>query len=122
VPPPSPVLFSVLLISCISLLQLSVPKDRLEVGEWLKTSSTTISIALNLVPVAGAAFLWFLGVLRDRLGDMEDKFFASVFLGSGLIFVGMTFIAVQLVEAFSGPTLSRRAFLETHPPFSLPGF
>jgi hypothetical protein len=26
-------------------------------------------LALNLVPFAGLAFLWFIGVLRDRLGQ-----------------------------------------------------
>jgi hypothetical protein len=26
-------------------------------------------------------------VLRDRLGELEDRFFATVFLGSGLLFL-----------------------------------
>jgi hypothetical protein len=30
------------------------------------------------VPFAGIAFLWFIGVLRDRLGEFEDRFFATV--------------------------------------------
>src|SRR6185437_11189673 len=59
----------------------------------LKVSSSRVSIALNLIPFAGVAFMWFLGVLRDRLGVMEDKFFATAFLGSGLMFLGMIFIA-----------------------------
>jgi hypothetical protein len=42
-----------------------------------------VAIALNLVPFAGIAFLWFVGVLRDRIGAREDRFFATVFLGSG---------------------------------------
>lgn len=46
-------------------------------------------LALGLVPFAGIAFLWFIGVLRDRVGVAEDRFFATVFLGSGLLFVGM---------------------------------
>jgi hypothetical protein len=41
------------------------------------------------------AFMWFLGVLRDRLGALEDKFFATLFLGSGLMFLGMMFIAAS---------------------------
>jgi hypothetical protein len=69
-----------------------MPADPLEAGEWPATSSATVSIALNLVPFAGVAFMWFLGVLRDRLGAKEDKFFATVFLGSGLMFLGMIFI------------------------------
>jgi hypothetical protein len=39
--------------------------------------------------------MWFLGVMRDRLGAKEDKFFATVFLGSGLMFLGMMFVAAS---------------------------
>ena len=53
-------------------------------------------LALGLVPFAGIAFLWFVGVLRDRVGEAEDRFFATVFLGSGLLFVGMLFVACAL--------------------------
>src|SRR6516165_8756943 len=85
------ILFSVLLIAVLVLFRLSVRADPLEAGGWLKTSSNTIALALNLVPFAGIAFLWFIGVLRDRLGELEDRFFATVFLGSGLLFLAMLF-------------------------------
>ena len=85
------ILFSVLLIAVLLLFRLSVQADPLEAGAWLKTSSKTIAQALNLVPFAGIAFLWFIGVLRDRLGELEDRFFATVFLGSGLLFLAMLF-------------------------------
>jgi hypothetical protein len=58
-----------------------------------------VSLALNLVPFAGVAFFWFLGVLRDRLGQKEDQFFATVFLGSGLMFLGMLFVAASAMGA-----------------------
>jgi hypothetical protein len=48
------------------------------------------------MPFAGIAFLWFIGVIRDRLGDMEDRLFATVFLGSGLLFLGLTFTGAAL--------------------------
>ncbi len=32
-------------------------------------------------------------MIRDRVGAAEDRFFATVFLGSGLLFVGMLFVA-----------------------------
>jgi len=90
-------LFSVLLIAALSLLQRSVPADPLEAGRWLESSSNTVALALNLVPFAGIAFLWFIGVLRDRLGEREDRFFATVFLGSGLLFLAMLFNSAALV-------------------------
>jgi hypothetical protein len=89
--------FSILLISVFSLLRISVPADPQEPGSWLHTHSSTIPLALNLVPFAGIAFLWFIGVLRDRLGALEDQFFATVFLGSGLLFLGMLFTAAAAV-------------------------
>jgi len=93
------ILFSVLLISSLWLLMLSMRADPHEAGTWLKTSSERVSLALNLVPFAGVAFMWFLGVLRDRLGRREDQFFATVFLGSGLMFLGMLFVAASSMGA-----------------------
>ena len=72
------ILFSVLLITGVVLLRLSIRAGPLETGAWLKTSSNKVALALNLVPFAGIAFLWFIGVLRDRLGELEDRFFATV--------------------------------------------
>ena len=46
---------------------------------------SALAVALNVIPFAGIAFLWFIGVVRDQIGDREDRFFASVFLGSGLL-------------------------------------
>ncbi len=87
------ILFSVLLLASLVLLRLSVPADPLEAGAWLRTRANTVALALNLVPFAGIAFLWFMGVLRDRLGAREDRFFATVLLGSGLLFLGMLFLS-----------------------------
>jgi hypothetical protein len=53
---------------------------------------------LNLLPFAGIAFLWFIGVIRDRLGSNEDRFFASVFLGSGLLFLAMLFSSAAVAS------------------------
>jgi len=48
---------------------------------------------LYLIPFAGIAFLWFIAAIRAHLGEREDRFFATVFLGSGLLFVAMLFAA-----------------------------
>jgi hypothetical protein len=90
------ILFSVLLITGLLLFRLSVRADPLETGAWLKTSSNRVALALNLVPFAGIAFLWFIGVLRDRLGELVDRFFATVFLGSGLLFLAMLFASAAV--------------------------
>jgi hypothetical protein len=50
-------------------------------------------VGVYLAPFAGIAFLWFIAAIRNLIGDREDRFFATVFLGSGLLFVAMLFIA-----------------------------
>jgi hypothetical protein len=91
------ILFAVLLMTSFWLMRLAIPADPLEAGAWLQTRSNTVALALNLVPFAGIAFLWFIGVLRDRLGEREDRFFATVFLGSGLLFLAMLFMSAAMV-------------------------
>ena len=93
------IIFSVLFIAAFSMLRISVPSDPTEPGEWLKTSSSLVGFALNLLPFAGIAFLWFVGALRDRLGQLEDRFFATVFLGSSLLFLAMLFVLAAVVGA-----------------------
>ena len=92
------IIFSVLLIVALVLLRVSVPAHPADPGSWLTDSRSraTVAIALNLVPFAGIAFLWFIGVLRDRIGQREDRFFATVFLGSGLLFVAMLFVSAAI--------------------------
>ncbi len=87
------ILFGVLFTACIVLMRLAMPPDLADLNAWTDTTRTTLSYSLLLVPLAGIAFLWFVGVVRDRLGSYEDQFFASVFHGSGLLFLALTFCA-----------------------------
>jgi len=92
------VVFSMLLIVGLGLLRLSAPADPSQPGIWLTDPErrSAVRLALNLFPFAGIAFLWFMGVLRNRLGAREDQFLATVFLGSGLLFVACLFGAAAL--------------------------
>jgi len=90
------ILFSVLLLASLVLVRVSVPADPQEAGAWLSDSWKTVNLALNLVPFAGIAFLWFIGVVRDRIGEHEDRLFATVFLGSGLLFLAMLFTSAAV--------------------------
>jgi hypothetical protein len=91
--------FSVLLVAVFWLLRASIPADPQEPGSWLQSNSGFVALALNLMPFAGVAFLWFIGVLRNRLGESEDQFFATVFFGSGLLFLAMLFTAAAIIGA-----------------------
>ncbi|MCJ7741550.1 MAG: hypothetical protein MUO95_02560 [Methanoregula sp.] len=90
------IIFSVLYGTSMVLINLSLPHDPSAGFSWLETEVRTVTLALNLIPYAGIAFLWFIGVIRDLLSDMEDRLFATVFLGSGLLFLALTFIGAAL--------------------------
>jgi len=96
------VLFSVLLMASQALIWLSIPDNPWAPAMEELRNSRELAIALNLVPFAGIAFLWFIAVVRDRIGDLEDRFFATVFLGSGLLYVAMLFIAAATAGALVG--------------------
>jgi hypothetical protein len=93
------ILFSMLLFIALGLLVNSVQTGPADAGAWLGAETWKVALALNLIPFAGIAFLWFIGVLRARLGPAEDKLFATVFLGSGLLFVGLLFVAASAIGA-----------------------
>lgn len=65
----------------------------------LETNAKSIKWSIRLIPFAGIAFLWFSGVIRDRLGDREARFFATIFLGSGILFVALLFIETAVIGA-----------------------
>ncbi len=89
------IVFAVLLATVIALLRGSASGLGEDPATWVDSASSrqAFSLAMNLIPFAGIAFLWFIGVIRTRLGDLEDRLFATVLLGSGLLFVAMLFSA-----------------------------
>ena len=90
------ILFAVLYSTSMILIQLSVPGTLMDQTAWLEDQASRVALALRIFPFAGIAFLWFLGVVRDRLGEFEDRFFSTVFFGSGLLFLAMSFIAAAV--------------------------
>ena len=55
-------------------------------------------------------------MIRDLIGEMEDKFFATVFLGSGLLFVAMLFAAA----AVAGGILASLSFISGEQSVTIP--
>ena len=95
--------FALLLTFAFVLTRLAVPEELDQpVTDAMRGS---LVLALNLLPFAGIAFLWFMGVVRDRIGQREDRFFGTVFLGSGLLFIAMLFAtgAIAVVQAGRPP-------------------
>lgn len=93
------ILFAALFATSLVLLRSAIPDDPFAQISWVTRGETRIGIALVLAPLAGIAFLWFIGVVRDQLGDLEDRFFGSVFLGSGLLFLAMVAVSMAIAGA-----------------------
>lgn len=77
------VLFALLFGAVVVLMRTAAPAG----------GDARTRVAAVLMPFAGIAFLWFIGVVRDGFGGFEDKFFSSVFIGSGLLFLALMFAA-----------------------------
>ena len=85
------IIFSLLMITSDLIVWVSISSNPLGPAAAVVNHSRMITFALNLLSFAGIAFLWFIGVVRDRLGELEDRFFATIFLGSGLLYIAMVF-------------------------------
>jgi hypothetical protein len=109
------IIFAVLYSISMVLVRISIPADPAgDNAAWLETNLRMVSLALNLVPFAGIAFLWFIGVIRDRLGEQEDRLFATVFLGSGLLFLAMTFTGAALAGGLlSSYSISKKTLIDS---------
>jgi hypothetical protein len=100
------IIFALLIGAAFTLIRMAMPASPTDPNiTWLKEHSGTVTMALSLVPFAGIAFLWFIGVIRDRIGNYEDRFFSTVFFGSALIYLAMIFaaaaIAAGLISSYS---------------------
>ena len=85
------IVFAVLLITAMVMMRLALSEGSLQSLQTDAPRRTQIRISLHLVPFAGIAFLWFIGVVREQIGEVEDRLFSTVFLGSGLLFLAMLF-------------------------------
>lgn len=90
------VVFAILFAGSLILLRVAIPEQVVTGTDWLEPGAPWLSAAVITMPFAGITFLWFIGVLRDGLADAEDKFFASVFFGSGVLFLAMVFVSMAV--------------------------
>jgi hypothetical protein len=91
------ILFALLYSTSWVLIRLSIPAEALEASDWIEQQAGNLSLAMSLIPFAGISFLWFMGVVRDRMGGQEDQFFSTLFFGSGYLYLGMTFASAAMV-------------------------
>jgi hypothetical protein len=85
------VLFAILFGTALVLIRTALPEGGTPGSQWVDGTAGKLKLVSMLMPFSGIAFLWFIGVVRDGFGKFEDKFFSSVFIGSGLLFLAMMF-------------------------------
>lgn len=75
-----------------------------------RANGTVAVVWLQILVISTLAFLWFVGVVRGRLGAREPRLFGTVFFGAsillaGLLFVGATFLAAPSVLVVVGDSV-----------------
>ena len=90
------ILFAILYGTSFAIILYSIPVVSADSGNWLENRGDAVALAVSLTPFAGIAFLWFMGVVRDRLQHREDQLFSTLFLGSGILYLALTFMSAAL--------------------------
>jgi len=93
------VAFGLLFGTALVLVRMSIPGSIAERGGWLDDPGGTLRLAMHLLAWGGIAFLWFIGAVRTHIGAREDRFLASVYFGSGVLFLAMSFAAGAATQA-----------------------
>ena len=111
------VLFAVSFGVTVVLFRSALPLDPRSTGTLLQNSGDrrALDYALALIPFCGIFFLWFLGAVRAHIGEAEDRFFATIVLGSGLLFIAMLFV----FGALFGALISLAGLYHGDPPLAL---
>ncbi|MFE0646960.1 hypothetical protein ACFVZH_00025 [Streptomyces sp. NPDC059534] len=94
------VVFAILTATAIVLVRVALPNGVDGAEATVNAGQrSAVRTAVELIPFAGIAFLWFMGALREQVGEREDKFVSTVFLGSGLVFVATLFGAAAAASS-----------------------
>lgn len=97
------IVYSILKLTALALLdrtpRLSLDDD--ELTAWFDEAGnrSALLLGLNLAAISSIAFLWFVAVIRRRIGDREDRFFSTVFLGSAIAYVGAWLLAASAIAS-----------------------
>jgi len=108
--------FAVLAFSSLVATHFAIPHHPADSGIADSPKRELLLIGLSLLPFAAVAFLWFTGVVRDRIGNREDRFFGTVFLGSGLLFAGVLLVGEAVASGMVLSVSSTTQTLGTAPP------
>jgi hypothetical protein len=98
------------LVATGMLLSAPDPADGDQViADWYLDDGNqrTLILAVNLLTISSIMFVWFVAVIRRRVGERENRFFGTVFFGSALLLTGAWLVAGVL---FAAPAVAGQAF------------
>jgi len=99
------VIYSILAIAALLLLRglPAAGESGAIPAAWIEDplNQAELIVGLNLASISSVAFLWFVAVIRKRMGDKEDKFFSTVFLGSALVYIGIWLVAAAAIASIA---------------------
>lgn len=64
-------------------------------------------LAVNLLTISSIMFIWFVAVIRRRVGERENRFFGTVFFGSAVLLTSAWLAAAVL---FAAPAVAAQTF------------
>ncbi len=94
-------LFAVLFGVAVAVLHDVATSAAADPKTWVGSDLGSLRFGIALIPFAGVFFLWFIAVSRQHLGHAEDRFFSTVFMASGILFLGMIFVAAAAAAAIA---------------------
>lgn len=98
------VVYAVLAVASLAIVrQVPAAASEEEWSAWITDSGhrQMLLAGLVLASISAVAFLWFVAVVRRRVGSREDQFFATVFIGSALVQVALWLVAHAAVTALA---------------------
>jgi hypothetical protein len=95
------IVFAVLLLTALTMMRLALGDADPRTLQFDSHRRALIRVGLHLVPFAGIAFLWFIGVVRDQLGPVEDRLISTVFLGIGTTQTLVSVYAMRMAAVFT---------------------
>jgi hypothetical protein len=97
------IIHSVLLVIALLML-LRVPPitaSQADISAFYQSPPSPLRgvLAFDLVVFAIIGFIWFVAVIRHRIGEQEPRFFATVFFGGGVLYAAMTLVGAASLAA-----------------------
>jgi hypothetical protein len=91
--------WTIALVGLLSAPSVSATDEEILAYYTDDTKTTAAVVFLQVLVVGTIAFLWFVGVVRGRLGEREPRLFGTVFFGASILLAVLLFVGASLLAA-----------------------